>query len=785
MGNINKLYMKSSGIDEILTNDLLIKIIKFLDFKQYEKINLLSKYFNNLMKIYTSIYNKYTFHIICNKQLWNKKNIQFILNHQQRLLSIESAGNKLNNKNNRKKRKNVNTGINININPSLMKKTFKKHPMDIVKHINDKNISEQIHKSFFNWFTLKKLLIDYYRIPKEKKKATNNNTTNNTQQQQQNPLGGLGALGNIFNPNVINNLGLNNAAFGGAFGGVTGGAWTVYEDNKYKTKQQELMDIILKKMYKNILSLTFRNIRNIELFTKTLNLQKFPKLFHLRLDLNIDKRVLLFYNFDNLLSLELYDVLQQREQETANRRIRIQQRQLQQQINNRNNAANNANNPNVFPNAFGANLPNNNVTFHINNGVIPGGFGVPRNVLGARNAAGPGHGGNVAFIHTTNNNNTIRNNLNNNNDLNNDDEYAKEDEKNEKDNDIGYILNMIFKQCKQLRAFYCALLPKPQQNDMFGALPNYDPDTFNIKRTVIFPSTLQFLFLSQIDTWFNIDISMCNNLASFCLIGDNMSINQNFNTNNISDIDKFIKWPTKELNCFILSQIKPVGLGLNRNNNSRLLPHFINHFYQYLSKCKKNKYLHINKPNIRFIKYLISPSLVDISNTNNNNINNNLNNPNLNALNNIFGGMFGQNVNLNNIPGLGLPQNNNRNNNNSTYNPISKNNEETVTIKDLNEWTKALNIKDLLSLQNKNLVIKNKPMTLAQVTINNQVKDDHDEKEEKDDDNGLNEDKLWEIVLKLNPNISNNQIDIYKNWFNLDISIWIKTMFRSYQVKFH
>eukprot|EP01084_Bolivina_argentea_P078635 142710_1 len=60
----NKLYIKSASIDEILSNDVLVNIIKYLNCRDYPSINLLSKTFHEIMFSYVSIYNKYKLHII-------------------------------------------------------------------------------------------------------------------------------------------------------------------------------------------------------------------------------------------------------------------------------------------------------------------------------------------------------------------------------------------------------------------------------------------------------------------------------------------------------------------------------------------------------------------------------------------------------------------------------------------------------------------------------------------------------------------------------------------------
>ena len=74
-------------------------------------------------------------------------------------------------------------------------------------------------------------------------------------------------------------------------------------------------------------------------------------------------------------------------------------------------------------------------------------------------------------------------------------------------------LNMILKQCTKLLSFYCALNQQQMQSIMY----------LKAEEFVIFPSSLQFLYLSHIDEWINIDISSCNNLIAFYLEGSQSS----------------------------------------------------------------------------------------------------------------------------------------------------------------------------------------------------------------------------------------------------------------------
>eukprot|EP01084_Bolivina_argentea_P231767 390748_1 len=128
--DIHKTYILSSSLSEICCDGILVNIIKYLNYKEYAIINLLSKQFNKIMKENICIYNKYSLYIVCNNYLWNKK---FVLNHRQKLFTIDHGDTLLINKN-----------------------------IDKIQYFKN-----DLYK-LFNWFILKKLIINY------QPKASNN-----------------------------------------------------------------------------------------------------------------------------------------------------------------------------------------------------------------------------------------------------------------------------------------------------------------------------------------------------------------------------------------------------------------------------------------------------------------------------------------------------------------------------------------------------------------------------------------------------------------------------------
>ena len=58
---LQNVYFETSPIDEILSNDIFVKIIKYLDSSHYKYIPLLSKNINSIVHQNMSIFNYVTF----------------------------------------------------------------------------------------------------------------------------------------------------------------------------------------------------------------------------------------------------------------------------------------------------------------------------------------------------------------------------------------------------------------------------------------------------------------------------------------------------------------------------------------------------------------------------------------------------------------------------------------------------------------------------------------------------------------------------------------------------
>ena len=82
------MYLNIVAIDELLPNDILVKIVTYLNIDgEYGKIPLISKQFHSLMRTYPNIYHNYFIEIVDDPisklaLKKNKTNIQFDIDHK-------------------------------------------------------------------------------------------------------------------------------------------------------------------------------------------------------------------------------------------------------------------------------------------------------------------------------------------------------------------------------------------------------------------------------------------------------------------------------------------------------------------------------------------------------------------------------------------------------------------------------------------------------------------------------------------------------------------------------